>query len=236
MLPGSTDGPKTIFLVEDDMELAVLTKERLEKEGYIVSHEVNGTEARKRIVEDMPDLVVLDVMLPGMDGFEVCKAVRPVYKGPILILTARDSDLDQILGLELGADDFVIKPVRPRILLARIRALLRRIEPAGDKQVPLELTCGAIFIDAARREAKINGSPFDLTTAEFDMLWYLASNAGQVVSRNDIHLALYNIEYDGLDRSIDVYISRLRKKLGDDPANPHYLKTVRGVGYLFTGA
>lgn len=225
----------TIFLVEDDIELARLTGERLEREGFRVLHETDGKKACTRILNERPDLVILDLMLPGMDGFGVCRNIRPAYKGPVLILTARDGDLDQILGLELGADDFVIKPIRPQVLLARIRALLRRADPAEAEPTGSPITQGNLTIDPSRREAFHEGKPIDLTTVEFDLLKFLLSHAGSVVSRNDIHLALYRTEYDGLDRSIDVYISRLRHKLGDDPSNPRYLKTVRGVGYLFAG-
>lgn len=224
-----------VFLVEDDLELARLTAERLEKEGFRVLHEADGREACGKILHEQPDLVILDVMLPGMDGFEVCRNIRPAYKGPILILTARDSDLDQILGLELGADDFVIKPVRPQVLLARIRALLRRAAQQGEESHGEAVTIGVLRVDPSRREAQLGEAPIELTTVEFDLLLYLARHAGKVVSRNDIHLALYQTEYDGLDRSIDVYISRLRQKLGDRPSDPQYLKTVRGVGYLFAG-
>lgn len=231
------DAKKTIFLVEDDVELARLTAERLEREGYIVLHEVNGREASQRILLEKPDLIILDVMLPGMDGFDVCRHVRPAFKGPILILTARDGDVDQILGLELGADDFVIKPIRPQVLLARIRALLRRTEhPGGELTTAASITIGDLTVNPSRREALLNDETIELTTVEFDLLWYLAGNAGNVVSRNDIHMALYQTGYDGFDRSIDVYVSRLRQKLGDNPSNPRFLKTVRGVGYLLAGA
>jgi DNA-binding response OmpR family regulator len=226
---------KTIFLVEDDIELARLTTDRLDKEGFAVLHEIDGKVACERILRDSPDLVVLDIMLPGMDGFDVCRNIRPAYKGPILILTARDSDLDQILGLELGADDFVIKPVRPQVLLARVRALFRRADQAKTERIAEPIRVGDLNMDPSRREAALAGVPIDLTTVEFELLWYLVSNVGRVVSRNDIHLALYQTEYDGLDRSIDVYVSRLRNKLRDNPSNPRFLKTVRGTGYLFAG-
>jgi len=212
-----------------------LIAQRLEREGYIVQKEVNGRAACEKILQANPDLVILDVMLPGMDGFDVCRHVRQSYKGPILILTARDGDVDQILGFELGADDFVIKPVRPQVLLARLRALLRRSEQRKETRTAAAVTIGVLVVDPSRREAHLKDERIELTTVEFDLLWYLACNAGTVVSRNDIHMALYNTGYDGFDRSIDVYVSRLRQKLGDSPANPHYLKTVRGVGYLFAG-
>ena len=226
---------ETIMIVEDDLELAKLTKERLEREGFRVLHEANGEAARTRIVNESPDLVVLDIMLPGMDGFAVCREVRSTYRGPILILTARDEDLDEILGLELGADDFVTKPVQPRVLIARIRALLRRAHPVQEGGKVSRIASGDLVADASRREVRLRERSIDLTTIEFDLLWYLASRAGEVVSRSDIYQALFHYDYDGLDRRADVYISRIRRKLGDDPSEPHYIKTVRGIGYLMAG-
>lgn len=226
---------QTIVLVEDDLELAELTKERLEREGFSVRHEENGESGRDAIIDSQPDIVVLDIMLPGIDGFEVCKQVRPGYAGPILILTARDENLDEILGLELGADDFVTKPVKPRLLLARIRALLRRARMEPEARVQEKVSIGSLTVDASRREATVEDVEVDLTTTEFDLLWYLTTHAGEVVSRQDIYQALFQYDYDGLDRSVDVYISRLRNRLGDQPTSPHYIKTVRGVGYLMAG-
>ena len=234
-MSNDTAQPETIVLVEDDVGLADLIKERLEGEGFRVLHEVNGEAARDLILAQSPDLVVLDIMLPGMDGFQVCRQVRPSYRGPILILTARDDDLDEILGLELGADDYVTKPVKPRVLLARIRALLRRAQPSAEEPRISRVNIGELTVDASRRETTLRDQVVDLTTVEFNLLWYLVGHAGQVVSRQDLYQAIYNLDYDGLDRSIDVYISRLRQKLGDDPAMPHYIKTVRGVGYLLVG-
>ncbi len=223
------------MLVEDDLELAELTKERLEREGFRVVHEENGEVARDMILRELPDLVVLDIMLPSIDGFEVCKQVRPQYAGPILILTARDDDLDELLGLELGADDFVTKPVKPRLLLARVRALLRRSQRKETSEKAEKLSVGELTVDGSRREADISGNLVELTTTEFDLLIYLSSRAGEVVSRQDIYQTLFQYDYDGLDRSVDVYISRLRQKLGDNSGAPHYIKTVRGVGYLMAG-
>ncbi|MFA6111042.1 MAG: response regulator transcription factor [Candidatus Latescibacterota bacterium] len=226
---------ETIVLVEDDRGLADLIRERLEGEGFAVLHETDGLRACELIRGRRPDLVVLDIMLPGMDGFQVCRQVRPAYSGPILILTARDDDLDQILGLELGADDYVNKPVKPRVLLARIRALLRRSRAEPPSSPVRRIVLGPLMVDASRREATVGEALLSLSTVEFDVLWHLVEHAGQVVSRQDLYRAIYNYDYDGLDRTIDVYISRLRQKLGDDPASPHYIKTVRGVGYLLAG-
>ena len=167
--------------------------------------------------------------------------VRPYYTGPIIILTARDDDLDQVLGLEMGADDYLAKPVRPRVLLARIRALLRRLKDIPTKADGLEsdgsgqdrVTFANLVVDNGMREAWLDEQTIDLTSAEFDLLWLLSSNAGRVLSREEIFTALRGIEYDGQDRSIDVRISRIRPKIGDDPLQPKRIKTVRSKGYLF---
>lgn len=225
-----------ILLVEDDERLAGLTAEYLSRNDFDVAVEGRGDTAEQRIIAEQPDLVILDIMLPGKDGFEVCRAVRPSYRGVILMLTARDEDFDQILGLEMGADDYIAKPVQPRVLLARIKALLRRM-PGGGEAAPAsaeEKVFGQFRISQATRTASLAGQPIDLTTAEFDLLWLLASHAGNVLSRDDLLQELRGIGFDGLDRSIDARISRLRKKLNDDPDNPTRIKTVRGKGYLFS--
>ena len=226
-----------ILLVEDDERLAELTAEYLRKNDFEVAIEAHGDSAEARILAERPDLVMLDVMLPGKDGFEVCRAVRPHYAGVILMLTARDEDFDQILGLELGADDYIAKPVQPRLLLARIKALLRRAPAAGGSAPASEddaLAFGQFRISQATRTAHLGAEAIDLTTAEFDLLWLLARHAGSILSRDDLLQQLRGIGFDGLDRSIDARISRLRKKLGDDPDNPTRIKTVRGKGYLFS--
>nr|WP_219853081.1 winged helix-turn-helix domain-containing protein [Stutzerimonas stutzeri] len=224
-----------ILIVEDDQRLAELTRDYLEGNGLRVSIEGDGALAAGRIIDERPDLVVLDLMLPGEDGLSICRRVRHRYDGPILMLTARADDLDQVLGLEIGADDYVCKPVRPRLLLARIRALLRRREgvevaaAASSKR----LQYGPLVVDSALREAWLRGEGIELTGAEFDLLWLLTSNPGRIMSREQIFAELRGIEYDGQDRSIDVRISRIRPKIGDDPDHPRLIKTVRGKGYLF---
>ena len=224
-----------ILLVEDDERLAELTAEYLSKNDLQVSVEPRGDVAETRILAEQPDLVILDVMLPGKDGFEVCRAVRQQYRGVILMLTARDEDFDQILGLELGADDYIAKPVQPRVLLARIKALLRRLPtPSEQDNASDQLIFGNFRISQSTRTASLGSQNIDLTTAEFDLLWLLASHAGNVLSRDDLLQELRGIGFDGLDRSIDARISRLRKKLNDDPENPTRIKTVRGKGYLFS--
>ncbi|CAM3579841.1 response regulator transcription factor [Parendozoicomonas haliclonae] len=224
-----------ILIVEDDERLAGLTREYLENNGMTVTVEHDGSKAVDRILNENPDLVVLDLMLPGEDGVSICRRVRGDYHRPILMLTARTDDLDEVLGLEMGADDYVAKPVRPRVLLARIRALLRRthapaIDDKGDKG---RLEFGDLVVDAAMREAWLKGENIELTSAEFDLLWLLSSNAGRVLSREEIFEKLRGIEYDGQDRSIDVRVSRIRPKIGDDPMHPRMIKTVRSKGYLF---
>jgi two-component system response regulator RstA len=222
-----------ILIVEDDERLAGLTQEYLIRNGLEVGIETDGAKAIRRIIADQPDLLVLDVMLPGADGLTICREVRPQFSNPILMLTARTEDMDQVLGLEMGADDYVAKPVQPRVLLARIRALLRRSENAINEDVPQRLEFDDLVIDNGGRSVSLGGKNVDFTSAEYDLLWLLASNAGRILSREDIFERLRGIEYDGQDRSIDVRISRIRPKIGDDPENPKRIKTVRSKGYLF---
>lgn len=222
-----------ILIVEDDERLAMLTQDYLRKNGLDVAIETDGTRAIRRIIAEQPDLVVLDVMLPGSDGLTVCREVRAQYQQPILMLTARTDDMDQVLGLEMGADDYVAKPAQPRVLLARIRALLRRSDTAPVESSPQRLEFGDLVIDNGGRSVTLNDELVDFTSAEYDLLWLLASNAGRILSREDIFERLRGIEYDGQDRSIDVRISRIRPKIGDDPENPKRIKTVRSKGYLF---
>lgn len=221
-----------ILLVEDDQRLATLVQSFLHQHGLEVQICNNGLDAEQVCREFAPDAVVLDLMLPGQDGFAVCRALRHWYKSPILMLTAKQSDIDQVLGLELGADDYVIKPVEPRVLLARIHALLRRSQP----NQPLDsnrLNFGKLQLSQSAREAYYEGELVELTSYEFDLLWMLAQNAGQTVRREAIHKQIIGREYDGLDRTVDVRVSHLRRKLGDNAETPFRIKTVWGKGYLF---
>jgi DNA-binding response OmpR family regulator len=239
-----TEVKQHILLVEDDHRLATLIKDYLQKQGFSVMIEDRGDTAQARIVDENPDLVVLDLMLPGKDGLSVCHGVRPTYAGPILILTAKEDDMDQVAGLEMGADDYVKKPIKPRVLLARIRALLRRFEKTtrsdnpSDIRAPSEsmvdeLVFGELQIYRASQSIRLNGRPVELTTHEFELLWFLASNGGKVLDRDTLYSTLRGIEFDGLDRSVDLRISHLRKKLEDDATHPQRIKTVWGQGYLF---
>jgi len=221
-----------ILLVEDDAELAQMVCEYLQSNGFQVAVEQRGDLAVDRIVQDAPDAVLLDINLPGIDGFEVCRRVRSRYDGLILILTARGDELDEIVGLEIGADDYMSKPVRPRLLLARLRSHLRKHVPSSPADEVREITVGSLKIHLNRRSVSLGEDEVQLTTAEFDLLWMLAEQAGRVVSREDIYPKLVGVSYDGQDRSIDLRVSRLRRKLGDDPATPARIKSIRGVGYI----
>lgn len=228
----STGATHRILIVEDDAKLSRLMTEFLLQHGFEVAQAARGDTAAQVFATFAPHLTVLDLMLPGKDGLQVCRDLRRSSNTPILMLTAREDDLDQILGLESGADDYVIKPVDPRVLLARIRVLLRRHAPASAPTERLEF--GTLVIDRRARAASLAGEPVDLSTMEFELLWLLADRAGQILSRDEILNALRGIEFDGLDRSVDVFVSRLRKKLCDDSRQPRRIKTVWGKGYLFS--
>ena len=195
----------------------------------------DSTDLQQIMVQFNPDVVVLDIMLPGEDGFEICKRLRQHFTGPLLFVTAKSSDFDQVLGLELGADDYVIKPIEPRVLLARIHALLRLMEkaPAADSSEMHKLAFGKLMINKHSREVILDKETITLTSHEFDMLWKLATNPSRLVERETLYTELIGREYDGLDRSADVRISRLRKKLHDNPQNPFRIKTIWGKGFFF---
>lgn len=231
----SAPKPPTLVLVEDDDPLAELLQTYLERQDFEVLREATGDAGAARILDVKPDLAIVDLFLPGMDGLAVCRAVREAYTGPLLILTASKSDADHVAGLELGADDFVTKPVDPRVLLARIRTLLRRVEggskPAADEVLVLE--SGPLRLDLVTREAYFEGARLELTTMEFDVLQMLVRNAGEVVTREDLYEQVAGTRYDGLDRGMDVHISRIRRKLSGFGCEPRRLKAVRGAGYLW---
>jgi DNA-binding response OmpR family regulator len=224
------DRPR-VLLVEDDERLSELVRSYLDGNGFQVSIEYRGDRVLGRVEDERPDLLILDLGLPGRSGFTVCKEVRAAHSLPILILTARNSDIDQVLGLELGADDFVIKPVEPRVLVARIHALLRRSRTTPSQE-HRKLRFGSLFIDTAARSVRINDEEVALSSNEFDLLLYLATHPGEIQSRETLYLQLYRREYDGVDRTLDVRISHLRRKLGDT-GGPERIKTVWGHGYLF---
>lgn len=223
-----------ILLVEDDTSLAEWICDYLQGHGYHIRVVHQGDLAVEFIQQQQPDLVLLDVMLPRKDGFEICKEVRPFYSHPIIMMTACDDEADEVLGLELGATDFIGKPVKPRVLLARIKAHLRTSQPNQPNQPITPLIFGSLQIDGQNKMVTRAGSTLDITSSEFDLLWVLASHAGQVITRQRLLKQLRGIDYDGFDRSMDISISRLRKKLGDSPAPNNNIKTIRAKGYLFS--
>jgi len=222
-----------ILLVEDDLRLSNLIAKFLEQNGFQVSMLHQGDTVVDFIKKNSPDLIILDVMLPKQDGFTVCRRIRNSFNHPIIFLTAKDSDFDHVLGLEIGADDYIIKPVEPHVLLARINMLLRR-KKHSEKGSVEHLEFGQLYIHKASRQVSLFSETVELTSHEFELLWLLASNAGEPQSREFIHKQMIGREYDGLDRSVDVRISRLRKKLADCSENPYRIITVWGKGYLFS--
>ena len=222
----------SILLVEDDLRLADLVCRFLEGNWYRVSVAHRGDAAVATARRESPDLVILDLGLPGLDGMSVCRQLRGFFAGPVLILTARDNDIDHVLGLELGADDYVVKPVEPRVLMARVGALLRRARPGpGVERRPLQF--GQLTINPAARSVELDGKAIALSRHEFDLLLHLALRAGEVQSRESLFRALYRRDYDGIDRSLDMRISHLRRKLGDEAEDARRIKTIWGQGYLF---
>lgn len=221
---------KHILVVEDDASLSEWISDYLTDHGFEVSIANRGDSALELIEADMPDLVLLDIMLPEKDGFQICKEARAYYANPILIMTACSEETDEVAGLDLGADDYINKPVKPRVLLARINALLRRESQLTQKHV---CVYDNLRVDSNTRSVSLNNEDIMMSSNEFDVLWLLASQADQVVSRTELIKQLRGIEYNGFDRSIDIRISRIRKKLLDDPQAPKKIKTIWGKGYLF---
>ncbi|AQQ01480.1 DNA-binding response regulator [Pseudoalteromonas aliena] len=231
---------QSILLVEDDEKLASLLQDYLSNFNFDVYVVNSGLSAVEKILHTSPTLVILDLMLPGIDGLAVCREVRSQYSGQILMLTASGDDMDQVAALEIGADDFVQKPIQPRVLLARIKNLLRRSQSIENpKQIETtqstskEKVFGALWLNNSLQRCKLADELVPLTPSEFSLLWQLAQHAEQVLSREELLKSLRSVEYDGLDRSIDNKIAQIRKKLKDDANRPQGLITVRGKGYMF---
>ncbi|CAH9054535.1 Transcriptional regulatory protein WalR [Pseudoalteromonas holothuriae] len=228
------DNYGTILLVEDDESLAQWVADYLNNQGYTTHVCERGDKVVNMVRTLNPDIVLLDVMLPGQDGISVCRELRQFYQKPIVMLTAKDEEMDEVIGLEVGASDYVIKPVRPRALLARIKAMLRVSNDATTANHTNDnlIRVGNLNIDTQARKVLLQGSEVNISSAEYLLLHFLASNAGEVVSRDAVFKATKGREYDGLDRSVDVLISALRKKFDDDPQHPEKIKTIWGKGYL----
>ncbi|WP_054180184.1 two-component system response regulator RstA [Trabulsiella odontotermitis] len=228
-----------IVYVEDDPDVGALIAAYLGKHDMDVVVEPRGDRAEEIIAREKPDLVLLDIMLPGKDGMTLCRDLRNQWQGPIVLLTSLDSDMNHILSLEMGASDYILKTTPPAVLLARLRLHLRqRVAPAtvttASSLTPHKaLRFGSLSIDPVNRQVILSGENIALSTADFDLLWELATHAGQIMDRDALLKNLRGVTYDGLDRSVDVAISRLRKKLLDSATEPYRIKTVRNKGYLF---
>ncbi|RYM56696.1 two-component system response regulator RstA [Serratia proteamaculans] len=228
-----------IVFVEDDPEVGKLIAAYLGKHDIDVLIEPRGDSAQARIELEQPDLVLLDIMLPGKDGMTLCRDLRPTFPGPIVLLTSLDSDMNHILSLEMGANDYILKTTPPAVLLARLRLHLRQHgnQPKEESTQPITqhnaLRFGLLCIDPANRQVTLGEEIITLSTSDFDLLWELATHAGQIMDREALLQNLRGVSYDGLDRSIDVAISRLRRKLYDNALEPFRVKTVRNKGYLF---
>lgn len=222
---------KTILVVEDDKDIANIIIFNLERNGFETLEANDGPSGLKLALESAPDLILLDVMLPGIDGFEICRQVRERSQVPIIMLTAREEETDKILGLELGADDYVTKPFSNRELIARIKANMRRFSEIPVR-VPERESSGLDIPEESTAVYK-DGKPIDLSVREFDILSYLAAEPGRVVSREELMEKVWGFEYYGDLRAVDVAIRRLREKIEDEPAQPRYIITKRGLGYYF---
>ncbi len=227
----------TILVVDDEQRLRDLLRGYLEREGFTVHTAADGHAALDLARQHVPDLVVLDLMLPGLDGLEVCRRLRTFSDAYVIMLTAKAEEIDRIVGLEVGADDYLTKPFSPRELIARVRAMLRRPRHGGTTvpDIAPPQRFGDLLIDHGRREVTLAGSVLPLTTLEFVLLTTLAAHPGLVFTRAQLLERVWDTDYFGDDHVVDVHIANLRKKLGEDPAAPHYIETVRGAGYRFAG-
>ena len=220
----------TILIIDDDKKLNLLLKDFFKDFGFTTLTATHPEDGLKKIKQKSPDIIILDVMLPGMNGFEVCKTVRKFSSIPIIMLTAKGELMDRVVGLELGADDYLAKPFEPRELVARIQSVLRRIHPVEKNQVR---KFGSMVIDFNKHTVEVDGKNIEMTTNEFSALCLLARNPNKVLNRDQILDEMSGIECDAFNRSVDITMSRLRQKLNDDPKNPSFIKTVWGTGYMF---
>ncbi|NBC66567.1 MAG: response regulator [Bacteroidetes bacterium] len=227
----------SILIVEDDRDLVKLIRINLEDQGYLVQTALDGLEALEVFEKTKPSLVILDIMLPKLDGFEVCKRIRKEnQKVPIMMLTAKTEEVDTILGLELGADDYMTKPFSVRELTARVKAIFRRIkvDQDEDEKLPEKLVFDPLKIYPNKRKVTLSGKTIDLTSKEYDLLLLFSSNPGKAYSREQLLNKVWGYSYEGYSHTVNSHINRLRSKIEKDPSNPHFIKTVWGVGYRFT--
>jgi DNA-binding response OmpR family regulator len=224
-----------ILLVEDEVAMARAVRFALEREGFQVSHAADGRVALALFEREEPDLILLDIMLPVLDGLEVCRSIRRHSTVPILMLTARGDEFDRVLGLELGADDYLSKPFGMRELIARVRALLRRAATAQAERSTRPVLAGPLRLDPQRREVSMNGAMLSLRPREFDLLLHLARHPGQVFTREQLLDQVWGYDFGGGSRTVDVHVRWLRQKIETDPARPQHLQTVRSVGYRLRG-
>ena len=223
---------KKVLVVDDDEKTVELVKLYLNRDGYRVITSYDGLEALRLARENRPDLIVLDLMLPGMDGLEICRTLREESDVPIIMLTARTTDQDKLTGLGLGADDYITKPFSPRELAARVRAVLRRLP--GERG-PAEIRQDKLRVNFRRHQASLDGRDLNLTPVEFKLLGVLVKEPGRVFNREQLIEDALGFDFDGFNRTIDVHILNLRRKIEPDPGHPSYIKTVYGAGYKFTG-
>ncbi len=223
----------TVLVVEDDSDAAQLMRLYLARDGHEVLSASNGIEGLRLAREELPDLIVLDLMLPGLDGLEICQELRIHSSVPIIMVTARVDEDDRLAGLDLGADDYMTKPFSPRELAARVRAVLRRTQRDQTEALPESIEHGAVRVDLGSREVRIAGNEITLTPTEFRILSVLMRQPGRVYSRDEIIDRVFGYDFDGFDRTVDTHVSNLRRKLQIDPDGPRYIRTTYGVGYRF---
>lgn len=228
---------KKILVVDDEAPILELVRFNLEKEGFVVITASEGEDGLRRARSEAPDLVILDLMLPGIDGIEVCQQLRRETNVPVLMLTAKTEEFDRVLGLSVGADDYVTKPFSPRELVARVKAQLRRrdmdLEETRARDASGRIRVGDLVIDTARFEVEVRGVRTELTPKEFELLRVLAANRGKVLTRDFLLEKVWGYEYGGDTRTVDVHVRRLRQKIEEDDSRPTYIQTVHGVGYRF---
>jgi two-component system response regulator RegX3 len=228
-------GRRTVLVVEDEESITTPLVEALAREGFEAAVAPTAADALQLAGSLEPDLVLLDLMLPDGSGFDVCRELRRTSRVPIIVVTARGDEADRVVGLELGADDYVVKPFSARELVARIRAVLRRTEPAAEPAGDEPLRVGPLTVDRARRAATLDGAPLELSRKEFEVLELLAREEGRVVTRERLLEEVWDTTWFGSTKTLDVHVSTLRRKLGDDPSQPRFIHTVRGVGFRLAG-